>query len=503
MMIVVLLLSGAVAFSQQNRFIFIQAGPQQPFYVRMGERSFSSSAFGHLVIPKLSDSTYKIYIGFPRNQVPEQEFSVTLNGKDRGFDLRMENTNQLVLFDWQKADLIRSTNPPAPTQEVSYKIKRRTDSYALLMAGVVNDSLVLVSIQEPEAPLVKSNTAKPALDSNNAVGQPVIKDPNPTNPVAANPNQQATEPNDTISNKNTTATVPSSVVSDDDKTPLPVTIRLYSEKTGPEEKQLVFIDGAGARADTINVVIFKEFETIVDSPPLRQEKEAVDEVAKAEKNASISQGKKDTLVESSNGKDAVSTEPGIQRAMRDSSGIEMPASEKANLDTVKRESRNDSTGNKDMTESIKETNVLKDSMGGKGENQGIMKDTIIAQKEPLYRPRDPVQPGKDSTANSIVLMNSDCTRFASELDVDKLRVLLIKEKEDDDRTFIAKKVFRTRCFTTRQIKGLTELFTGEASKYMFLDAAYPFVSDSGNFKTLIGLFSDPYYINRFKALVRM
>lgn len=403
LMFVVLLLSSAVAYSQQNRYILIQAGPQQPFYVRMGDRSFSSSAFGHLVIPKLSDSTYILYVGFPRNQVPEQEFSISLNGKDRGFDLKVENTNHLVLFDWQKAELIKSRNPPVPAQEVSYTIQRRTDSYAVLMAGVVNDSLVLVSIQKPDQPEAVSSVSKASTDTTLS---PESSEPASTVAIAADNTTSSRietekpEPilKDTLAiDQKPAETVPSSTVVDNsNKMPNPVTIRLYSERTGPEEKKLIFIDGAGSKADTIDVTIAKDFEIQADSTPVA----------------------------------------------------------------------------------------------------GLV-------KEPLYRPKELSKSVKDSATSSIVLMNSDCTRVASELDVDKLRVLLLKEKEDDDRTFVAKKVFRTRCFTTKQVLALTELFSSEASKYMFLDAAYPFVSDSGNFKSLISLFSDPYYINRFKALVRM
>ena len=80
---------------------------------------------------------------------------------------------------------------------------------------------------------------------------------------------------------------------------------------------------------------------------------------------------------------------------------------------------------------------------------------------------------------------------------------MLSESNLDERIVLARKVFRTKCFTTKQVKALTELFVNDKTRYGFFDAAYPFVSDSENFKALVELLSDDYYINRFKVMVRM
>jgi len=66
---------------------------------------------------------------------------------------------------------------------------------------------------------------------------------------------------------------------------------------------------------------------------------------------------------------------------------------------------------------------------------------------------------------------------------------------------IAKKVFRTRCFSTGQIKNLSFLFLTDEGKYMFFDAAYPYTSDSDQYNSLKSQLSDEYYINRFEAMI--
>jgi hypothetical protein len=100
-----------------------------------------------------------------------------------------------------------------------------------------------------------------------------------------------------------------------------------------------------------------------------------------------------------------------------------------------------------------------------------------------------------------IMVNSDCKNFASQDDFIKLRKKMIGENNDDDMVTVARKVFKTRCFTVEQIKNLGVLFLKDEGKYKLFDAAYPFVSDSGNFSTLQSLLTEEYYINRFNAMI--
>ena len=73
---------------------------------------------------------------------------------------------------------------------------------------------------------------------------------------------------------------------------------------------------------------------------------------------------------------------------------------------------------------------------------------------------------------------------------------------DDDKLVVARKLFRIKCFTTKQVKALSEVFPTDEGRYKLFDTAYPFVSDYGNFPQLAGLLTGQYYINRFKAMLR-
>lgn len=100
------------------------------------------------------------------------------------------------------------------------------------------------------------------------------------------------------------------------------------------------------------------------------------------------------------------------------------------------------------------------------------------------------------------MINSDCKNFATNEDFLKLRKKMAAADNAEEMISRAKKTFKTKCFTTEQVKNLSVLFLKDSGKYNFFDTAYPFVSDSQNFATLESQLTDSYYINRFKVMIR-
>lgn len=115
------------------------------------------------------------------------------------------------------------------------------------------------------------------------------------------------------------------------------------------------------------------------------------------------------------------------------------------------------------------------------------------------------EPAKDialeTGSSSVKLTNSNCKADASDEDFLKLRKKMASAKDDDDMISLAKKAFKSKCFTTQQIKNLAVLFLNDGGKYQFFDAAYQFVSDAKNFASLESSLTDAYYINRFKVMI--
>lgn len=79
---------------------------------------------------------------------------------------------------------------------------------------------------------------------------------------------------------------------------------------------------------------------------------------------------------------------------------------------------------------------------------------------------------------------------------------MASENSDEKMIKVATKYFRSKCFSTEQIKDLSYLFLKDEGKYLFFDAAYPFTSDSDQYQTLQSQLRDEYYLNRFKAMIR-
>ena len=130
------------ARAQQPGFlILIEAENKQAFTVRLGDEIYASSAQGHLVLSQLKDSSYRIGIRFPKNNLPEQVFPVVIRKKDLGFQLKGADSTW-VLYNWQTHETIRPAIEFDSSRILNLGIKRE-DGFSKLMAAVVDDSTVM------------------------------------------------------------------------------------------------------------------------------------------------------------------------------------------------------------------------------------------------------------------------------------------------------------------------------------------------------------------------
>ncbi|MCZ2457983.1 MAG: hypothetical protein LC128_00010 [Chitinophagales bacterium] len=105
------------------------------------------------------------------------------------------------------------------------------------------------------------------------------------------------------------------------------------------------------------------------------------------------------------------------------------------------------------------------------------------------------------TLTSAATSKNNCVA-ADDKDFFELRKNMAASTGNDEMISVAKKYFKAKCFSTAQLKNLSTLFLDEAGKYEFFDAADGHVSDIENFGSLESELKDPYYINRFKAMLR-
>ena len=151
-LLITLLFVVCKGFAQQDCVVLIDADKYQPFYARIGDRTYPSSAAGHLTISHLKDSTYQVHIGFPQGGIPENRFLIRVNKKDQGFQLRYLNEKGWALYNWQTSELKMPMD--RDTKQASMLLDngvKRDDAFSRLMAGVVNDTAVLYNTYVEEA----------------------------------------------------------------------------------------------------------------------------------------------------------------------------------------------------------------------------------------------------------------------------------------------------------------------------------------------------------------
>ena len=149
---------------QQSLYVYLQS-ENQPFYVQMGDKVYSSSAIGHLVIAGLPDKTCNFEIGFPQHTTQPQHFSIPLRNKDHGYQLVKNGSRGWALYDWQTDETIKPLKESG-SSSLLYGERKKDDAFATLMAAVVNDSAVLytsiVKKESESVPSVVNTNAKPA-----------------------------------------------------------------------------------------------------------------------------------------------------------------------------------------------------------------------------------------------------------------------------------------------------------------------------------------------------
>jgi hypothetical protein len=102
-----------IASAQKVYFVYLQVETEQPFFVKMNDKVYSSTASGYLILAKLYDSTYNFNIGFSQNKWPEQNFSITVNKRDHGYLVKNFDEKGWGLFDLQTLSVQMSSSVTA------------------------------------------------------------------------------------------------------------------------------------------------------------------------------------------------------------------------------------------------------------------------------------------------------------------------------------------------------------------------------------------------------
>ncbi|MFC4263714.1 DUF4476 domain-containing protein [Ferruginibacter yonginensis] len=179
--IALLILIPTIAKAQQHYFVYIQTDNKQPFYIKMNDKLLSSSSSGYIVIPKLSNGNYSLNIGFPKDQWPQQNIALTINGADAGYLLKNFAEKGWGLYNIQTMQITMSGQPSLTPVKTTLD---NDDMFANSLSGATNSNLsikkdvtqVTTTTQVTNKPTQKSfiNTIKKLETVNDVDGKTFI-----------------------------------------------------------------------------------------------------------------------------------------------------------------------------------------------------------------------------------------------------------------------------------------------------------------------------------------
>lgn len=261
---------GLLASAQKVYFLYLQTEDFSPFYVRIGDKIYSSATSGYLIVPNLTDTTYYLNLGFAKSTEPETKFSVAVNKSDRGFLIK-KLEDGLSLFDFEELSMVKSN--AAQNDNTVYETK--TDNFSNTLSKAAGDpSIVRVPVAkkeeekpEPEKkeetvvkveekptenlPTQDSSTAQtePPKETKSVVDTTVVKKEENLDTVAKQPAApETTTVQQTQIEKKEESTAPESPYK-------PSVISRHSESSTTEGFGVIYFDKDGESTDTIRVLI--------------------------------------------------------------------------------------------------------------------------------------------------------------------------------------------------------------------------------------------------------
>jgi hypothetical protein len=212
--------------AQQQHFIYIQSEDRQPFAVVLNGKVYSSSDYGYVIVPKLTDGDYNFTVSFPMNKYPDQNFKCVINKKDLGFKLENTTDKGWALENMQTQKVLANNSTASAD-----------NAFSSMLSDVVSDS----------------NLTKKNLPVNNSKDDTTATSTNidTTNVAAVTPDTNTVAAVTTIdtSNQTTTQADKSTGIANDSVAQL----QKISETKLDTGTNMVFVDKAAA--DTIKVFV--------------------------------------------------------------------------------------------------------------------------------------------------------------------------------------------------------------------------------------------------------
>ena len=483
--LVFLLLMMLFAFTtraQQDHFVYLQTDNGKPFYVKMDKKILSSSYEGYIIIPNVTSGVYQIKVGFPKNEYPEENFTLSVGNNNEGYLIKHFDENGLQLFNLETLALISGSHEIANMAIAKPdSVKKEANPFTQMLANVVKDSSILQDHQVVAENPVKA--ADTSLANQNVASSEASKKTDSLNLVNNAPapglktGDSSVKINVEISPvSKSTSPAPSFVAS-----PVSKLLSMQNE----DGWQMMYEDRNGNKLDTVLVFIpIDKNKLIATSEPTNNDNFNFTKNSNSSKTDTSNFAFTSTEIKPENEKTGIVLRNNNVTVQKDSAGKTAPEQV---FYIGPKKNENASASNPSVEKNSLITDV-KITGASKKKNEGDQNSGTQLVVLP-----------KVVTSSKV---NSDCKAFADNEDFLRLRKKMAAENNKEEMIKVARKFFKSKCYSTEQIKNLSFLFLTDEGKYMFFDAAYAFTSDSDQYPILESQLKDDYYRNRFMAMIK-
>lgn len=438
------------AQAQQQHFIYIQSEDRQPFAVVLNGKVYSSSDYGYVIVPKLTDGNYNFTVSFPMNKYPDQNFKCVINKKDLGF--KLENTTDK---GWALENM--------ETQKVlDNSAASSNNAFSSMLSDVVSDS----NLTKQNLPVNNSNADTTATSTKID-----------TSAIAATTNIDTTNVAAvTIDTSNLTTT--QSAKSNGFVTDSVAQLQKISETKLDTGTNMVFVDKASA--DTIKVFVPNNDSinnsaaaTSVNDSLINQQKTIASNIPAVQA---------DNNLPKSDSTSTATNESSLQQTDSAATALNKSSSQTTDTTThtVSNPFYNSTTNQNSNTTTAAPANT----------NSSVANTNTSVANENLSNPK---------TTSAV---NELCIKMISDEDLEKIKRKMFVQNNDNGMVQTALKYLNNKCLTTDQVKTLGNIFSSDDGRYSLYDALYKNVYDYGNYASLESQIIDPYYKRRFEAMLR-
>lgn len=452
-----ILVAGFVASKVQaqsdarTHFIYIQSENQQPYYVILNKKSYSSSSVGYLIISKLADGDYNVTVGFPQDAFPATTYLLKINGTDAGFSLKKGSGKKWNLIDKLSQKALTTVDGDADNADVATPDKsadngqKSNNSFGALLSKTSTDTTNYAAYaNKPKSNPDNTDTAPKATmptgtttDATIAAGASEKKGRGRTGSNTSTP--KATNEFDNETYESTAArSATQSIVK-------------VAERSDRRGVSLDFVVSSGEKIDTVNAFFPGDSKKGVT--------EDEEEEARA-KTASVSPEK---------------------------------AALKQEVDGRK------STENPFYKGTTNNTNKNNSDLALFSDDKGNGTTATAPKKATKATKVDDEVTKQDGASKEI--FNSTCTSTVTDKDMEKIRKKMIAKSTDEEMIAIARKMVDTKCIYTAQIKELGGLLISDNGRFALYRILYPNVYDGGQFSTLESQLLDKSFKSQFESLI--